>query len=78
MAQDGYVDVDWDGGPYDGADLPLSVMYLGAAVVDMPDPATAFGDGSEEPAIFTGPTHRYALAADGERLRASFLETSGR
>ncbi len=77
MAQDGYLDVSWEGGPYDGADLPLSALYLGAAVVDMPDPATAYADGADEPAIFTGPVHRYALQAHGAGLRAAFLGTSG-
>ncbi|MTD43588.1 hypothetical protein GKE82_04530 [Conexibacter sp. W3-3-2] len=77
MAQDGYLDVAWIGGPYDGADLPLPTLYRGAAVVDMPDPATAYADGGLEPAIYTGPTHRYALADEATQLRATFLETSG-
>lgn len=70
MAQEGYVDVDWIGGPYDGADFPLPALYLGAQRVDMPDPATAAGDGSDEPAIFSGPTHRYELEASPHGLVA--------
>ncbi len=64
MAEPGYVDVRWIGGPYDGAQLPLTDLYLQAQMVDMPDPATATADGRDEPAIFTGPTHRYRLERD--------------
>jgi hypothetical protein len=71
VAQEGWVDVRWVGGPYDGSEQPLPAIYRTAACVDMPDPATAEGDGASEPAIFTGPMHRYALAPDGDGLLAT-------
>ena len=72
MAEAGYVDVRWEGGPYDGSEQPLPALYLQAACVDMPDPATAAADAADEPAIFSGPMHRYALARDGDGLVASY------
>ena len=73
MAQEGWVDVRWVGGPYDGSEQPLPALYRAAACVDMPDPATAEGDGAQEPAIFTGPTHRYRLERDGDDLVAHHM-----
>lgn len=74
MAAEGYVDVRWIGGPYDGAADGLPRPYLGAACVDMPDPATAWNtDAGSEPAVFTGPMHRYALERDGDALVARYV-----
>ena len=77
MAQDGYVDVTWIGGPYDGAALELPALYLGAQQVDMPDPATAGNqDIAAEPLIYTGPSHRYALQHTPGGLLARFVLTA--
>lgn len=74
MAERGFVDVRWIGGPYDGSAQALPVGYLGAAFVDMPDLATATNtDASTEPAIFTGPHHRYALTRDEDGLTAEHV-----
>lgn len=71
MAADGYVEVRWMGGPYDGSAQELPALYLTAAFVDMVDPATAANtDAATEPAIFTGPTHRYRLEREGDGLVA--------
>ncbi len=71
MVDPGFVDVCWIGGPYDGADMALPSLYREGQFVDMPDPATAANtDASAEPAIFTGPQHRYKLEWDGARLIA--------
>lgn len=69
---DDHVDVRWLGGPYDGSAQRLPRLYLGAACVDMPDPATARHEAAGEPAIFTGPTHRYVLERDGDGLVARY------
>lgn len=74
MTAEGHIPVRWIGGPYDGAGVELPAAYLGAACVDMPDPATAYNaDPSSEPAIFTGPMHRYRLTRDAEGLVATHV-----
>lgn len=76
MARAGYVDVRWDGGPYDGSSLELPARYRDCALVDLPDPATALNDDpASEPAIYTGPSHRYGLSLDDGGLRARFERT---
>ena len=65
MTEDGFIEVRWVDGPYDGASHPLPDMYEPGAIVAMPDPATVVNaDAPDTPTVYAGATHLYKLEAD--------------
>lgn len=64
MTEDGFIEVLWIDGPYDGASHPLPDMYEPGAIVAMPDPATVVNaDAPDAVTVYAGATHLYKLEA---------------
>jgi hypothetical protein len=74
MADDGFIDVRFIGGPYDGHEDQFPEHYQPGQVIQMPDPGTVINTESPAvPTIYSGPMHSYQLEDDATDLLARYI-----
>jgi hypothetical protein len=74
VADDGFIDVRFVGGPHDGREDQFPQHHRAGDVIKMPDPATVINtEPPAVPAIYSGPLHCYQLEDDATGLLARYI-----